>query len=417
MRNVDSILQDRLDTVYQTIDNNANPATWLRIQRRDIPLHEKIFIEKSRIVNRPGLTDSDIAVCHPRFGHENTEMWVAYVRSGTLHVKWANNHDVMTRSEWNDYHFTTDAEACAIGFYSTAKHNARGIWDFVTEEEPWVFWVHDGSLKAKKCTPLGDNIIELAEENVTDVSVVRAPSGEQGNWNLGLAVFFLMNGSIYYRQLIEDTWYDAELVQFSGLGDLTISAIKAFNTWDYRVGVQILASDGKLYELYSYTEGIGTRGTEHLSLSVVPVITLIRIGDLEGFEHEHIELGMGMESDLIYGLSAVPVSIANVQSGGSWSKVIEVTMDIPNTGGQASEFELTDSDGNYYRCENLEIVDNVLRLTFFDFSNAEGKTLTLKYTQGTLMSYVPLTDSFTLTFTPTNIHASGFPTVVSIYNM
>lgn len=418
MRRVDSILEERLDSKVQTKAENANPAAWLRITRHDIPLKEKQFIEKSRIVNRPGLTDSDIAVCHPRFMQDNTEMWVAYVRNGTLHVKYANNHDVMTRSEWNDYWFTADAEACSIGFYSTARHNARGQWEFVTEEVPWVFWVDNGSLKAKLCTPLGEYIHELAVSNVTDVSCVRGPSGDSGNWDLGLTVFFVMAGQLYYRQYIDGEWYDAERITFAGLSELTIAEIKAFNTWDYRVGLQILTDDNKLYELFSYTEGIGTRGTEHLDLDLQIEGKLKKIGYDTGYESEHLDLGLSFDGEIIYGLSSVPVSIYNINHQGNWGLYIDIDFDYPNTDGDVSEFTLVDSIGNNFRCDDLEIIDGTkLRLRFYDFNNAVGD-MTLTYTQGTLHSIVPLTDSFTLTFTPTNLNSQGaFPMVDEIYNL
>ena len=83
-----------------------------------------------------------------------------------------------------------------------------------------------------------------------------------------------------------------------------------------------------------------------------------------------------------------------------------------------SEFTLVDSSNNFFRCDDLEIIDGTkLRLRFYDFNNAVGD-LTLTYTQGTLHSIVPLTDSFTLTFTPTNLNSQqGFPVVDEIYNM
>lgn len=421
MRIMNGDFADKVASREQTRANKAEPRTYLRVTRHDVPLLEKQFIEKSRIVNREGLTDSDIAVCHPTFGRESTTMWVAYVRSGVLHVKYADNHEVMTRSEWIDYSFTTEATACAIGFDSTVKHNASGLWEFITESVPWVFWVDEnGALKAKMCTPLGEQIIELAAANVTDVSVVRGPSGEYGNWNLGLTVFFLMGGSIYYRQLIDGEWYDAELVQFTGLSDLTIAEIKAFNTWDYRVGVQILTDDGNLYELFTYTEGIGTRGTEHIELSVVASGDLKQVVFSDSSTKEHIEVSVSASGTIIYGLSAIPISAENVEVDGDWGTTIEVTMDYPNTEPTASDFVLTDSNGVIYSCEAAECDGNVIRLTFIDFNLAyNADSMTVSYTEGTLLSPATTTDSFTVTFAPVNLvqPSEARPAVSTIYNM
>ena len=417
MRNVDRIA-DRLETTLQTIDNNANPGTFLRIRRYDVPLHEKPFIEKSRIVNREGLTDSDIAVCHPFFGRDNTEMWVAYVRQGILHIKYANNHEVMTRSEWNDYSFTADAEACAIAFNSKVKHNVRDMWEFITEEVPWVFWVHDGQLKAKLCTPLGVYEHELAVANVTDVSAVRGPAADSGNWDLGLTVFFLMAGSVYYRQYINGEWCDAELVP--GLSELNIVSIKAFNTWDYRVGLQLLTDSGDLYEYFTYTEGIGVRGTEHLEINAEAVGKLYRIGYDGGYTNEHLNISATALGNRIYGLSAVPISAENINVSGDYGKKVEVTMDYPTTEGEVEEFILKDDSNNVYACENIEHDGNIIRLTFVNFNMAYNSAyLQVIYTKGTMMSPVVLTESFTKTFVPTGLSAPSTPAprVSSIYNV
>jgi hypothetical protein len=421
MRNIDTVLEERINSSMQTIGENANPAVQMRIQRHDVPLHDEELIERSRIVHRAGLTDSDVAVCHPYFEREDGRIWVAYVREGILHVKWAENMEILSRSEWNDYWFTDYAVSCSIAFNSKAKHNARGIWEFITEEIPWVFWVTpEGQLKAKLCTPLGQYEHELAIANVTDCSAVRAPAGDYGNWDLGLTVFFLMAGQLYYRQYIDGEWCDAERVTISGLDDLTIVKIKAFNTWDYRVGVQLLTDDGKLYVLFTYTEGIGVRGSEHINMGVTATGRLFRIGYDAGYTNEHLEIGASAVGERIYGLSTIPLEAKNINYNGDWGKKIEITMDYPNSAGDVREFLLRDSNGNVYACEDIEFDDNVIRLTFVNFNMAySASNLTVIYTKGTLMSPVVLTDSFSISFVPTNLVSPSTPppSVVSIYNV
>ena len=407
MRNIDTTLADRLDSSLQTFANNANPAAQMRIQRRFIPLHDEQFIERSRIVHLAGLTDSDVAVCHPKFGKEDEEIWVAYIRNDILHIKWAKNTEILSRAEWNDYSFSVSAIACSIAFDSIAKHNPQDIWEFVTDEVPWVFWVTpEGKLKAKLCTPIGQYEHELALANVTDVSAVRGPSGEWGNWNMGLTVFFVMAGGLYYRQYIDGEWCDAEVVNISGLNNITISKIKAFNTWDHRVGVQILTSDNRLYELFSYTEGIGTRGTEHIQISDISThIEFQSLEYLEGAEFEHIHMNdIEAGVDLIYGLSAIPLEVINTDG-----ETIQVTFDYPNTAQNLvpSMFNLVDSNGNNYICHEFDLDGTVLTLSFDDFDLAiEADNMTLTYTKpssGGLMSPARQTDSFTETFVPTGL--------------
>ena len=420
MRNLDTIVAERIAKTGQTIADNANPAVYARLIRHTVPIGQKQFIERTIVKHVANITDSDVAVCHPRFLKDDEDIWVAYIASGTLHVRHCKNVEVLTNAVWTDYSIEKTATACSIAFNSTPRHNPQDIWEFVTDREPWVFWVDSGALKAQKCTPLGAMEIELAQANVTDVSAVRGPSGEQGNWNLGLTVFFVMGGSLYYRQYIDDVWYDAELIQFPALSGITISEIKAFNTWDYRVGVQILASDGKLYELYSYTEGIGTRGTEHLSMSVSAEGQLTGIEYHHEFFREHLEMSVSGNGQRIYGLSAVPVSAQNVNLEGNYGRVVEITMDYPCTAGQASEFVLEDSNGVLYSCEAVQCSGTVVRLTFIDFNYAYLATsATVHYTKGTLMSPAVLTNFFDVTFTPTGLvqPAVDPPEVDTIYNL
>ena len=413
MRDVNAIIAERLASRQQTSANNSNPAAYLRIMRHHIPLSQRQFLERTIIKKTADITDSDVAVCHPGLFKTDEDIWVAYIADSTLHIRYTKNREVLTDSYWHDYSLEVPATACSIAFNSIARHNVQGIWEFVTEKKPWAFWVDEGQLKAKKCTPLGGTIYELALANVTDVSAVRGPSGEYGNWDLGLTVFFVMGGSLYYRQLINGTWYDAELIQISGLSSITISKIKAFNTWDHRVGVQILASDGKLYELFSYTEGIGTRGTENLSIEITGIGNLQKIERWKGYESEHLSISIAGYGRRRNGLSTEPVSASN-----SNSTTISVTMDDTNTGGQASEFYLRDSNGIVYACTAVSCSGSVITLTCLDFNRAAGATITVVYTQGTLMSPSVLTESFEITFTPTGLTlpSVAIPTIDEIYN-
>ena len=423
MRPVSETLAERLNDTQQTIENNANPATHLRITRNDVPLHEKDFIERVRIVRTSSeLTDSSIAVKHPKFLGDDEDIWVAYCQNDTLHIKHAKNTEVIQPNDWQSYSFTDDAVACAICFDSVAKKNTSGIWEFVTEQWPWVFWVTpSGVLYAKMCTPVGVMAIELAVANVTDVSAVRGPASDTGNWDLGMTVFFVMNGDLYYRQYIDGEWYDAELVNNSVVNDLTIQKIQAFNTWDYRVGVQILTSNNDLYELYSFCEGIGARGTEHLEMGVSGVGQLFRVQYSDGYVNpEHISMSLSASGGMTYGLSTVPVSAENIPVSGDYGHKVKVTMDYPNTGGSAGEFILRDSNGIIYSCESVSVNDTEITLTFVNFNLAYSASYCeVVYTQGTLMSPVVATDSFTIQFVPTGLvnPSTPPPSVVQIYNL
>lgn len=406
MRNVNPDIQERLNKKIQTKASNSEPNLDMRIMRASIPLKYSQFIERQRIVKASGITDCGVAVSHPKFYGEDEEIWVAYVRNGTLKIRYGANNELLDKIIWDLYPFEPDASACSIAFDSTVKRGHRDTYEFITEKVPWVFWVDEGALYAKMCTPLGIQITTLAEENVTDVSAVRGCSGENGMWDFGLTVFFLANGYLYYKQLIDGVWYDAELIQ-AVPEDVTITKIAAFNTWDYRVGVQLLTDDGDLYELYSYTEGIGTRNIEHISYAMDIHADLLKINYHDGYENEHINYNMNVEATIIYGLSAVPVSIENIaDADDNWGTTVVITMDYPVFEGSADEFKMVDSNGVIYSCIEANVDDRTITLVFSDFNlAARAEDVTVSYFGTSMMSPATPTDAFDLTFVPVNLVA------------
>lgn len=402
MREVNDKLAERLETSLQTKANNANPQTSLRISRPEVPFKDKDFLERTRIA-KGTITDSGVAVCHPKFLKPDDEIWVAYVQGGKLKIKHTPNREVLSDGDWITYNWTDDAVACAICFDGKPKRNVQGIWEYLTDREPWAFWVTpEGKLKAKKCTPLGAMVHTLAEANVTDVSVVRGPAGERGLWDFGLTVFFLMGGNLFYRQYIDDVWYDAELVQAGP--SVTYSKISAFATWDYRVGVQILDTNGDLYELYTFTEGIGVRNVEHIDVSIKATAKNSLIEYTDSQTLEHLDVSATASGELIYGLSSFPLEVHNVEDEDEdWGRAILIEMYCPCTGGSPGEFVLRDSNNVRFNCESVECEGNYIKLVFTNFNLAGTNQMTVTYTKGTLLSPATETDSFSISFIPENL--------------
>lgn len=412
MRYDGGYLYRQINSNFQTHGENANPAAVVKVTRHKIPISYWDFVERSLITTESGITDISVATKHIAYDRGEQEVWVAYVQNGKLKVKSSRATEDITGFEWIDASIDNySASSCAIAFNSVVHRTAHGKQEFLTEEYPWVFWVQDGSLKAWQ---IYSNSLptEIAAANVTDVSVVRGPSAPLGSWDLGLTAFFIMSGSLYYRQLINGEWYDAEQVTAGPTG--TYVKIAAYRTWDYRVCVQALLSDNSLYNIFTYTEGIGVRSTEHIEVSVSANVTLSGIEYYSTQETEHIEVGASAVVQLIYGLSCIPVSVQNVEDEEeNWGTTIEVIFDYPvhSDGLTAAMFTLVDSSGNNYVCDSFNIsgggTGRKLTLTFDDFNLAGLATnVTLSYTKpasGGLMSPAVQTDSFSETFVPINL--------------
>lgn len=417
MRSFSSDIITKSAQTNQTIAADADPYVSLRIARAHTILDNMDLTEKVRVrrTDPNTITDADVAVQHPRFKGENSKIWVAYIRNGKLNVRWTYDRENITEMSWTGISTGKDAIACAIAFNSEVIENARGYAEFVSiGEYPYIFYVDpDGALHYLMLGGVIQDEI-LALENVTNVSAVRGPSAKYGGWDLGLTVFFLMGGVLYYRQCIEGIWYDAEQVSLT-IPDETIIKIDAFNTWDYRVGVQVLTQSGKLYQLITYTEGIGTRGQEHLTFGITGFSA--KLTGIERFSTrfiEHIDLGITSEIELLYGFSVQVQNIYNVEVEQDWGTTIKVVFDYPVHSNEniTSLFVLSDTRGVNYTCEGYSISNNgygrTLTLVFNDFNLAGlADYVTLTYTKpssGGLMSPAVQTNSFTVDFVPENLN-------------
>ena len=159
-----------------------------------------------------------MAVCHPKANAENTQLFIGYVQNGVAHVSTASTKTRMASHAWTSINFSEPAEHISIAFDGTMPKNITGRYEFITESLPWVFWENGGILYARKL--YSSDTVVLASANCTWISAVRATWSEIPGWDFGLCVFFIVSGVIYYRQLINGVWYDAEMVPTASLPTL-----------------------------------------------------------------------------------------------------------------------------------------------------------------------------------------------------
>lgn len=425
MRSIPADLSTKLSNPIQTRANNSDPSASIWVGRPTTVLTNNTFLEKQTVVQAP-ITDSSIAVCHPRLNTENTKIYIGYVSNGIAKVGVALTKVKMSSHVWLDTNFSETADHISVAFDGTMPKNVNGKYEFLTESEPWVFWTNAGALYARK---LGtDETISLASENVTWISAVRATWSEVTAFDFGLCIFFIAGGSVYYRQLINGVWYDAEVIPAAALptvdSGVTWVQVSCSRTWDWRIALQLKASDGKMYECFTQFMGIGSKSAEHLEIKNINATgNLIPVDYLDTAENEHINISnIAATGTLIYGLSSQPVSAENVDDGnGNYGLIVKVTMDYPVTGvaDNAAAFALTDSGGGSYACTAAAVTDKIVTLTCVDFNAAYGKTLTVAYTPGTVQSPAVAMAAWTITFTPTGLVPTTVPapTVTEVANI
>ena len=223
-----------------------------------------MFLESS-VVAEGNISDCSIAVRHKRFGFESDSIFMAYIQNGVAKLRRSPTFTEMAKHIWTDCDFQQPAEAVSIVFNGTMPKDTRNKYEFITDEQPWVFWINAGAVYGQ--APDG-TVHTLATENATGISAVRSMWSDVPSFDFGLVLFMILNGDIYYRQLIKGIWYDAEALPSSAVPEgKTWVAITAQRTWDYRTVIMAKDSEGLLYEIFSQYGGMGSKGGEHLKIT------------------------------------------------------------------------------------------------------------------------------------------------------
>lgn len=425
MRSISNSILNKFDSRVQAGANKLTASLW--VGRPTTPLTDDRFLEKQEILSSSDITAVDVSVCHPNIMRGATYVYIAYIESGIAKVKRAKYKENMPDHLWENVDFAEEAVDVSICFDGTMPKASNGTVEFKTEQIPWVFWVDNvGALYGKK---LGEeNAIKLAETNCTVVSSVRAMWSTVGGFDFGLIIFFLLNGTIYYRQLVDGEWFDAEIVSFGP--KTTYSDIAVFRTWDYRVGIQAKSSDGKYYELFTQFMGIGKQNTEHLEIKDVK-----SKGDLSYIEKinmiydEHIDVSDVVQERPYGGLYSLDipkfVEAYNIEDeNGDWGTTIIAKMNVHLPKEQIenlyAQFAIIDSMNVRYTPSSAILHDDGKTITFMfmNFNNARG-ACKMQYTPGTIesMANVKLVQTY-VTFIPQNLVPVNIPVpeVESLWN-
>lgn len=432
MRTIPSSLDSKFKKLVQAESTKAAPAVDLWISRPVVPLVNNYFLEQQALGNASNVTALDIAVCHPRHRRQSTKIYIATVENGVARVVSSPFRQAMETHVWTDSGFSERAEDVALAFDAVMKNDTRGRSEFVTDQQPWVFWVNNGALYGRD---LGSGeTLKLAETNCTKCTAIRSAGSAMGGFDYGLCLFFLLNGAIYIRQRINGEWMDAEPINF-GPG-VVWKDIAASRSWDYRVVLQAMATDGTVYELFTQYMGVGQRSVEHIEIkSVAAKGNLTKTGDTDTQTAEHIEV-VGVESVAPFGglystrqpvmrLASNILTIVEADGEQAENYGLRITVRFaahlnPNSVAEnLSAFVMRDSNGTAFvaaAAESENGLDWVFTLP--DFNNAVGEC-TVSYTPGTLYTMAgTVAEGTSVTFTPENLTPSAVeaPKILEVYN-
>ena len=149
-----SVLYDPIQTAAK--EKSLKPNFW--IFHHSTPITLKRFLETQVIdLGYADGTNADIAVRHTQMGEESDRIYVACVgNDNKLKIYYADIKIDIEKQQWFQLSIALPspesfyAEDVAIAFDGKMPKNYDGNIEFITEQDPWLFWVYDGQCFAKK---------------------------------------------------------------------------------------------------------------------------------------------------------------------------------------------------------------------------------------------------------------------------
>lgn len=437
MRAIDAALKARIELAQQTLYNNANPQMDVTVTRPRTPITRAGFWQESIVT--AGATSVCTSVCVRRQVKHPTRAYVAYVtEGGSLVVKYADLVSVaFDHLEWITVETIAGCTACAVELDGFFRSVPRGRVEFLTDETPWLFYVTAaGALMGGL---LGGSYEVLAAANVTAVDAIRGEASYYKDEDQGLLLFYIVEGSVYYRQLIAGVWGDQATVT---LAPANAAKIKAERVFDWRIVLQVTDAAGALYEIFARMQASGWNGTEYVALTGAEIVETT-IFDIVYSEHdqapEYITLDAGSDllqlmsiySPLLVSARNLPVLIEDPENPGQYlldyGYLVEFTFDqyIPNAADYPGDFKLIDDYGVVWYGQSAEVSaqsatenGHKVLVTFNNFNNA-GSPVTAAAVAGNLWNGYAVLEASSVEFTATNLVPFYVPppVVVGISNL
>ena len=383
------------------------------------------FLENQKITKDGSATAVSVAVQRLDMVRKATRLYIACVLDGVGRVYYSFPEKDINDHKWTPTYFHEPAEDIAISFNGIEHYNGRDGREFITDDKPWVFWVKNGYCYGRILGLLGDTT--FASDNCTKVDAICDIRRDQYFNGYGLILFMVIDGDIYYRQLLNGIWTDAEKITF-GPNVIWVD-IQAFRTWDYRIGLQGIDSNGNVYEMFSQYSGIGRLENEFIELDIEAQASLTSIRWNSGFTTENISIDIGAGA-LYGGLyrigNALIIDTYNVEdSNQNWGTTLIVKFDrhlrAAEVAAQPTTFKIVDSASITFTASSATLGSDGLTVTlrFNDFNPAYGQC-SIVYTPGTIHSMASVSlASTSYAFTPSNLNPPvvPIPVVIDAFNI
>ncbi len=433
MRNIPPDLLAKIMKQNQTIYENADPRMSIQVSRAKTTVTDSTYWTVETIRTKEGLGDSCITARRfdPR-GKPN-RLYNIYVDNGivkTAYREYPDYHEV----GWQYQFDLGQGSAVAIAFdgsWELHKVKQKYLWCLITDENPYVFWVdNSGDLYVQTWDDV-DTRVHLA----SDVVKVKA---ERGWKNVSfperdhglIAAYIKTDGRPYYRsfcyQEVSDKFIwetEREVEEFEG----TANTLNLFITNDYRTGLVIEGTDGKVFWLITDRNWAGMAIAPE-SITVAPIkvtATLTPIEYPEGYETEYLsvapteviaELLFADTANEVMTISNVPTTMLdeNDEEYDDWGWAIEfrVRNPIPVLTLQDAIFTDVESGLAIAMSSINEIGENTYRVIVDDVVEAGINNIggNVKLTISGVKNPAGYTyETFTETFAPINLVPTYIP--------
>lgn len=417
MRPIDNTVKNRLLQMHQTLYNNANPSMQIEAIRPRTAIFHKRFWQEATIT--AGATAQSTSVAVQRTEDGDNKVYAAYVSSGVLTVKVADLVFPVSNMNWTTVLTVSGAVSVCLEFDGKFVKSSLYKSEFYTNELPWVFYTTStGELKG---AILGSDFEVIVGANVSSFDAIRGVSSKYGDVDQGLLIFYIINGTVNYREYLNNEWGDQQTVSIAPANAVKIRAERVF---DWRIVLQVQDYSGALYEVFSEPYYSGWVGVEYLTAKVTDMtvdVIEINYADYKNTD-EYITASADMEvwaksisSPYMVSAWNIPTSLYDEETEEYYDDygyyvVLKWSDPVFNLDDNLAQFVMTDSySATWYPQEIIrDELHNRLILRFTDFNNA-GNPITLSYTPGTLSSGIVPVDADSIQFNATGLVPTFVP--------
>lgn len=382
MRAIDPVIKSRLLLMQQTLYYNAQPSMEVLAIRPRTPIFHKRFWQESIVAADTTATCTSVAV--RKTGVQADRVFVAYISNDVLTIKSAALVFPVANMAWEIEQVIEDCTACALEFDGRFVRISPYKIEYRTEDLPWLFYITtSGALMGGV---LSEAYETLVGANVSSVDAIRGIHSEYDDNDLGLIIFYILNGVVYYNQRVGDEWIGQESVSIAPANAISVKAERSF---DWRLVLQVTDNTGALYEVFSKAYVSGWTGVDSLTAK-----TSLTLDVMEVIYHdamapdETLSVLTALTVVTLWGVETLMISAVNIDNGeGDYGYLVRITWDhdLSVPPGNDTAFLLTDSEDNTFGSVQVSrVAERVVEVEFQNFNNAIG-ACEITYTPGTLV--------------------------------